>query len=42
MVPLAMEENARLGPLQVGQLGAEAVRIAANEVVPPAKRGGAA
>ena len=42
MVPLAMEEDVRLGPLQEGRQGAEAVRVAANEVVPLAKRGGAA
>ena len=42
MVPLAMEEDVRLGPLQEGRQGAEAVRVAANEVLPPAKRGGAA
>ncbi len=37
-----MEEDVRLGPLQEGQQGAEAVRVAANEVLPLAKRGGAA
>ena len=42
MVPLAMEENVRLGPLQVDQLGAEAIRVVANEVAPLAKPSGAA